>query len=814
MDKLLPIKFFEKRKIDEQLTEPGGKNELPKWVLENDNLTARSHHLTSGLSQIAANFEMYKKEEHTLPMVMTTTVTEEALAKTHRKAIVDLLNSDSNANVIGIEPARKKKSSIKVDENNQTESNKLEEPKEVRKLMSIVTTDELISNINKALQDTQGSAKLISSISDIQPFEAWSGDYNPDNTAYRVILIDYHDAHRNQLAQTLFKNQCAAQGIKIDRETRYSSDMRLYRVTLDSLSDMETVCGFEGVQSVEEAIPIHVDLDFFDDLSVPSPKQPADGEEYPIVGVLDSGVQKNSYLAPWLLDQSEEYYEAGLQDKSHGSMVASILEYSDELNGTDYFSTEGVMMLEAVIAPDLKKENVYPEDLIDNVRDAIERHPEIKIWTMSAGTTEECDIDAFSEYGMALDNIEDENHVLIIKSVGNSTAFMSGRSERVAKMADSVRSLVVGSIANEKGRYDLAEIDMPSPFTRMGPGPSYIIKPDLVAYGGNAGRLPNGSMTVTGVKTFDLTGQPTKAPGTSFSTPWVARIAAELNFLLEGEFDPLLIKALMIHNAGYPAGDKMTMSDKKKYMGFGMPKGTGDILYNSENEITLVLRDTLQKGTFIDILDFPFSESLIGSDGRYHGQITVTLVSSPILRSSEAAEYCQSNINVAFGTMEDIKERDTTKRTVRNPYGAKDAKNIIQDSLYSSKVFDVLEGENFGRERTLLKLGQKFYPVKKYAVNLDEMTDANRRNFLDGSRKWYMKVEGLFRDAVEREARDTGEVLEQEFCILLTIRDPEGKALVYNEITQQLQQKGFVYSNVRLKNEVREYVRVEEDSIG
>ena len=253
------------------------------------------------------------------------------------------------------------------------------------------------------------------------------------------------------------------------------------------------------------------------------------------------------------------------------------------------------------------------------------------------------------------------------------------------------------------------------------------------------------------------------------------------------------------------------MEDKKKFMGFGMPGGTGDILYNSENEITLVLRDTLQKGTFIDILDFPFSQSLIGSDGRYHGQITVTMVSSPILRSSEASEYCQSNINVAFGTMEDIQERDTTKRTVRNPYGAKDAKNLMQNSLYSSKVFDVLESEIFGRERTLVKYGDKYYPVKKYAVNLDEITKANREKYLDGSRKWYMKVEGLFRDAIEREARDTGEVLEQEFCILLTIKDPEGKAPVYNEVTQQLQQRGFVYSNVRLRNEIREHVQIEED---
>lgn len=815
MEKLLPIKFFEKRKKDEQLTEAGGSKIPPKWVLQGDALIQHAQQLSGSMAKVSAGFAARNQEDHELPMVMTTIITEDALAKTHRKAVVDLLNSDNNANVIGIEPdkAEKEISSSECDSVNGR-TDKKNESKETRRLMSIVASDQLISNINRALQDTQGFAKLISSIEDMQLFEAMRGAYNPDNKAYRVVLIDYQDKHRNQLAQTLFKNQCEINGVPIEKETRYSSDMHLYRVSLDSLDEMEMVRRFEGVLFVEEAIPIRASLDTLDDAVIPAVKAPEEGKEYPVVGVLDSGIEKNSYLSPWLLPESEEYYEKGMQNKSHGSMVASILEYSDELNGTEYTATDGVMMLEAVVAPDPKKGVFYPDDLIDDVRNAIEKHNDIKIWTMSVGTTEACSSATFSEYGMALDNIADENDVLIIKSVGNSTAFMhGGSSERVAKMADTVRALVVGSIANDKGQYDLAEIDMPSPFTRKGPGPAYIIKPDLVAYGENAGVRPDGKMSQTGVKAIAASGTLAEAAGTSFSTPWIARIAAELNYLLDGEFDPVLIKALMIHNAGYPAGDRMTMDNKKNLMGFGMPRGTGDILYNSENEITLVLRDKLQRGTFIDILDFPFAKSLVGDDGLFHGQITLTMVSAPLLRASEGPEYCQSNINVAFGTMEDIKERDTSKRTVRNPYGAKDAKNIMQDSLYRSKVFDILEGETFGRERTLLRLGQKYYPIKKYAVNLDEMTEANRRNYLDGNRKWYMKIEGLFRDAVERETRDTGEVLEQEFCLLLTIHDPAGKAPVYNEITQQLQQRGFVYSNVRLKNEVREHVRVEEDSI-
>ena len=813
MDKLLPIKFFEKRKIDEQLTEAGGTKDLPKWVMQGDELSARSKHLVGNMTQVAAKFEDHKRTAHELPMVMATTITEKALAKTHRSTVVDMLNSDSQPNVIGIEsvilPETHK------EDNEPVQVKKDDEPKEIRRLLSIVTTDELVANINRALHDTQSNARLISSIENIEPFEARIGEYNPENKVYRVRLIDYQDSHRNQLARTLFRNQCMTNGITIDRETRYSPDIRIYRITLDRIADMETVRGFEGVFSIEEAVPIRADMDAFDDMSVPEVKQPKSGVVYPVVGVLDSGIERNAYLSPWLLDESETYYGDELQDKSHGSMVASVLEYSDEINATDYASTEGVMMLEAVIAPDLHKEAIYPEDLLDNVRDAIERHRNIKIWTMSAGTTEESEPDSFSEYGMALDNIADENDVLIIKSAGNSSAFMrSAQSERIAKMADSVRSLVVGSIAGEKSTYDFAEIDMPSPFTRRGPGPVYIIKPDLVAYGGNAGIRPDGKLTTTGVKVFDGDGRPTRAPGTSFSTPWIARIAAELDFLLDGDFDPLLIKALLVHNASYPAGERMKMEDKKKYMGFGMPSGTREILYNSENEITLILRDKLPKGSFIDILDFPFSQSMIGDDGMYHGQIILTMVSTPILRSSEGPEYCQSDIKVAFGTMESIKERDTSKRTIRNPYGAEDAANVMRDDLYKRQFFDVLEEETFGRERTLLRLGQKFHPIKKYAIDLDEMTDANKKKYLLGNRQWYMKVEALFRDAVEREARSTGEILEQDFCILLTIRDPSGKAPVYTEITQQLQEKNFVYSNIRLKNEVREHVRVEGDGNG
>ena len=53
--------------------------------------------------------------------------------------------------------------------------------------------------------------------------------------------------------------------------------------------------------------------------------------------------------------------------------------------------------------------------------------------------------------------------------------------------------------------------------------------------------------------------------------------------------------------------------------------------------------------------------------------------------------------------------------------------------------------------------------------------------------------------------------LQEGSLLEISIKDPEGKAPVYNEVTQQLQQRGFVYSNVRLRNEIREHVQIEED---
>lgn len=82
-----------------------------------------------------------------------------------------------------------------------------------------------------------------------------------------------------------------------------------------------------------------------------------------------------------------------------------------------------------------------------------------------------------------------------------------------------------------------------------------------------------------------------------------------------------------------------------------------------------------------------------------------------------------------------------------------------------------------------MKYGRKFHPVKKYAIDLSDMTPSNKKKYLSKNRKWYLKISGLFRNFIEQDARTRNYQLSQEYCLFLTIRDPQEKAPVYDEVS-------------------------------
>lgn len=779
-NKNLPIKFFQKRQKDESGTEGAGGGKMPKWVNE-ENVYGKSIYFRQVLVEVNHLFEKKVMLNNYIPTVVKLKVNEKALAKSFRMDIANLFNVEKKLNIIGF--------------NQESEL-----------LVKIDNSDDLkkmISNFAKA-DNNFLSDSLILGIDSIENIEVFSPMIDPDiniENKIKVKLFNYGDRELNTILIKNFESFCKNNNFNI-KSTVYSADLNIYSVshiTEDGLAQLED---FDGIQLITEMPSYDITFDELTDEEIVAVKLPVEGQEYPTVGILDSGISNIPHLAPWLVSEKSTYFTEDVTNKSHGTFVAGVLLYGDELQGERYTGLDGCKIFEAIVIADKHKQPIYEEELIENIRDSISRNNHIKIWNLSLGTPFEADLFEFSDFAKALDEIQDHNDVLICKSAGNCENFKhKGPKSRITKSADTVRGLVVGSIAQDQNETDEVAKHNPSPFSRKGPGPASIIKPDLTHIGGNAGLDIRNKPVYNNVKSFSVNGSVAKNIGTSFSTPRVTAIAAGLNFKLNEVFNPILLKALIIHSAKYPVEMKMDISDKINHTGFGLPTNIDEILYNEPNEITLILQDTLEKGSFIDILDFPFPKSMIDDEGYYYGEITVTMVSSPILEVSQGAEYCQSNIDVMFGSYDFKTERDITQKTIKNPIGADGRQNLLATNLYSKKEAKKVD-DKFSTERMLISYGNKYQPVKKWSVNFDEFTPTNKEKYLKGPKNWYLKLEGLFRHFTVAKAESQNFTPSQEFCCIITIKDTKKKGNIYNEVTQLLDNFSFIHSNVKIRQEV------------
>lgn len=782
--KNLPIKLFQKRqKIDDRRVEGGRNDNIPKWELSGQLLAERAESFIEPINELIEVFQKRNTSRSFIPATLKIDIDDNAIAKSHRKDIQKIFNGKvTKNNIIGF-----------LDSNSA-----------IVKVDSIEEGLQIKNNIANYLKNPRG----ISAIESIEVFKPFIVDIE-ENQTVKISLIDFLNYEVNNAVKIAFTKYCNEFGIEV-KEVNYSPGLIIFKIKNASQAVLDSISDFEALESITFMPKYQVETDCIESENTVDIKTPTAGVEYPTIGVLDTGVSKNPYLAPWLLDDKFSSYPDELIDPMHGSCVSSIILYGDQLQGENWTGNSGCKIFDATVFPDQKQESIDEDELVENIREAIKENNHIKIWNLSLGTAAESDINDFSDFGKALDDIQITNDVIICKSAGNCRNFEKGYPKsRVARSGDSVRSLVVGSVAHSKNTHDIADVNHPSPFTRIGPGPANSIKPDIVSFGGNAG-MKDGRRIENGVNAIAHNGNSVKIIGTSFATPRVTSLLSELNFKINETFNPTLLKALAIHSAKYPTGISLPISERVNQMGFGIPDSADEIIYNDPHEITLILQENIARGEFIEILEFPFPESLIDDDGFFYGEIKITLVGQPVLREKQGAEYCQSNLELMFGTYEKIKERDTTKSNILNEIGPDDTKNVLLDSNYKSAHIKDTESE-YARERVLLNYGKKYQPVKKYSVNLSEMKDARQRDSLAGNRKWYAKIKGTYRDFAETLAIQDGEELNQDFTLIVTIRDTKAQKQVYNEVSRLLAERNFLHSNIKLREEVQ--IRTENNTM-
>jgi hypothetical protein len=773
--KNLPIKLFSKRGTqDERRTEGGGGNNLPAWVLSEVLLESKSAEFRESLGSTAQQLADRSKDRSFIPAVLTVTVREDAMAKSHRGEVAKIFNRKEEYNFIGVS--------------------------EDLDFLVKVDSVEHLAFIDHNLERPAAFAIGVSAIDEIRPFQPHVDLPTDQDTPLKVKLVNFQNRQINQRIERAFEETLKVNDISF-KKTIYTSGLTIYKLNHVQPDALISVQEFEGLYSIDPMPYYRIALDELTP-SAPLPvKVPVDGQDYFTVGVLDSGIAPVPHLAPWLDSRRYSAYSESDVDRSHGTFVAGILLYGDELEGSNWVGVGEFKLLDATVFPHPGM-GIDEDELIENIKNAVEAHPDILLWNLSGGGSLECNTRDFSDFGKALDDLQHLTGVLICKSAGNCNNFASGQPKRrIPNSADSVRSLVIGSIAHKRGIHDHVPEGHPSPFSRTGFGPNKLVKPELTHFGGNAGLEPSGRMTLTGVNSFSISGGVVKQAGTSFSTPRVSSLLAGLSHRVAGEFDPLLLKALSIHSAKYHPSIKLSPLERLKEMGFGLPGSIDDIIFNAPHESTLILQDNIVRGGYIEILDFPFPDILVNEEGQYYGEVIITLVTNPRLDSTQGAEYCQSNIDVSFGTYERIRLRDTTKRTVSNPIGKQDPYNLLLPSHYAAKFQRYID-HPFTQERQLRDDLGKFHPIKKYAINLQEMTESHRVRSLAFPKKWFLELKGLFSHAAENAAAIDGEQLSQEFCLAITIRDPLKRHDVYSAVTRSLTINNFQHNNIQLRNEV------------
>lgn len=783
--KNLPIKLFQKRTdFDDRLPEGAGGNELPPWAnLTPEDLNRRVASLKSSLEDIREDLLQQQPELDFIPALVQLKLHRQATAKSHRGDIASLFDVNNKNNVIGV-----------VGDHDI--------------LVKVHNIDD-VSAIERNIDRSQDNKKGIAAVTEINKFRPDIQVENPSaSDLLRVSLVNFHNFQLNQSVCASFEGHCRARNIAF-KKANYTPDLIVYRVSNVTPDTLEGLADFRAMESLVIMPTYTIGFDEAGDIDANAIeiKQPRPGQSYPVLGILDSGIARIPHLAPWVLPDGFSKVPADRLKQNHGTFVSGIAVYADQLEGLNHVGSDGCYLYDATVMPDPAIESLHEDDLIEHIREAIEANRDsIKIWNLSLGTRVEADLNTFSLFGMALDQIQSANDVLIVKSAGNCDNFLYGRPvSRISRSADSVLSLVIGSVAQAKGVNDLAEIMHPSPFSRIGKGPAFINKPDLTHLGGNAGIDALGRMCQSGVTSFAPNGGILKAIGTSFSTPRVASIIASLNHSINEPFNPLLLKALVLHSAKYPEDLAIPPHDRIKYMGYGIPAITQDILYNDPNEITLVLQDTLTQGNWVQMMDFPFPPEMI-DNGYFYGEVIITLVSAPILSETQGCEYCQSNLLVRFGTHDGVRRREghdeRSDRRIRNRLDTTGPMNLLSGGLYKAAHRKATAGQ-FARERTLIEYEQKFHPVKKYAINLEELTPANREKYTAVPKHWYLEVEDLYRlHTIERSVID-GVQLSQDYCLIVTIRDNRKQHNVYDRVSQLLAERNFLHSNVRVNEQAR-----------
>ncbi|MGD2249017.1 MAG: S8 family peptidase [Candidatus Methanofastidiosia archaeon] len=524
---------------------------------------------------------------------------------------------------------------------------------------------------------------------------------------------------------------------------------------------------------------------------------PPDSGDYPVVGLLDTGIPENHSLSSWIID-SIRFVPPDLSNHLHGCSVGALLIMAHYFNSLDidknFLKIINVEILGNTDEDIGKSDIVYEDEFIRRLENYFENAGSNipKIWNMSLGFDDLCGLERFSDLAIFLDKLQDQHNLLLVLPSGNYNKksfrtwppnandvkingnYPNQPPDYLTKPADCIRAVTVGAIACDEKKTSLVQRDQPTSYSRRGPGPSFIPKPEVVHYSGNVSLMGDGEYILTnpGINSLDDVGRITDYAGTSYAAPLVTRFLAFLSHYITPEPSLLLLKALLIHNARILESFG-NLKNLFYYVGFGLPVKAVDALFCPPYEITLIIEDKLQSG---DKLEYPFSwPNSLRNGKKIKGECKATLVSKPPLDNAFGAEYVRADVKFSL----------QSKKTKES--GEENWKGIIPEDPCKLELKKRYESE-------LIKEAFKWSPVKKYYKRIPRGIT---------SEELKIKIDLFLRDGLDMK-NFSGEI---PFALILTIRDFEERLPIYDEVVSTLRSLNIITEGIGLRGRVREMVR-------
>lgn len=530
----------------------------------------------------------------------------------------------------------------------------------------------------------------------IKEFDFLSSDlilnYNNFNNHLILNLIDSLDLDsvKNNIEEKLIHY------LK-DKKIDFINNSELNCIELINISEesiIEIIDNFDIIQSVNSANSGLVKPNSYNLSEKSYGFEINNNDSLPIIGIIDTGIEKNSPLKTILIGDDSfnlTNTSAHIDNANHGTAVATIAALGDKLYPNHLGVFESDARLLSIKTLDNDSGQIFESDVLNLIRKAKFEY-NVQIFTLTIGYNDyKKHNEKVSNYAYALDKLSHELNILIFISICNvneSKYFFDNdinkslfpkhfeiEQTNLCSPAESMNNMTVGAFASNLENNELLRISpigtVPAIYSRTfhidwnleifkdkngnfnhRRTNKLLFKPDVISYGGEYDNHFNVKETGLKVLTTEIGSYFNKEIGTSYSTPFVANLAARILKKYPKLSENIqTVKALIINSSKISERNEIIKDIERSVIGNGLPKES-NCLNSSEDSITFILEDSIKPETIkcFSLTLPPYLLELTNTQSIIEFTSTLCFSFSPIIKSQFT--YCP--IHMAFGFFDNL----------------------------------------------------------------------------------------------------------------------------------------------------------------